>query len=162
MMHLIKASQIYSIGQGIIGSAAEENSRKRVTWEEGSSHLLPCSKNIACGWVHKLLADDDEANIKCDSEGDSSISRPLTDASDVVIYALKVTPETLDSMENNIPKDTSCWVNKSYELFHKCLAKLQPQNGGAQKDGGNIIIGGGVPLSADESLTMNLIIELAQ
>eukprot|EP00986_Skeletonema_menzelii_P001549 scaffold408_cov107-Skeletonema_menzelii.AAC.5 len=42
---------IQSIGKSIIGSAAEENSRKHVNWKEESSYFLPYSSGIACGWI---------------------------------------------------------------------------------------------------------------
>ncbi|KAL7525063.1 hypothetical protein ACHAXR_000841, partial [Thalassiosira sp. AJA248-18] len=152
----------------IIGSAAEENSRNRVDWEEGESYLLPCSKGIACGWIHKHTTNDDDDGESDKSDGLAPTnSRTLGDATaDVVIYALKVSPETLQSMESNgLPEETSCWVKKSLELFHQCLAKLQPQNDDSQQDKSNDdsnIAGGGIPLSEEESLTMNLIVELAQ
>ena len=57
-----KKSDVFSIGRGIIGSASEENGRKRVNWTEGSSYLLPASKGIACGWIHKPTASTDNHN----------------------------------------------------------------------------------------------------
>lgn len=161
---LNKPSHVLSIGQGIIGSAAEENRRKRVNWEEGSAYLLPCSKGIACGWIHKIADDPESGKSDTSDEGDST-SIPPTDATDdVVIYVLKVSPETLQNMEDVDPEQTECWVMKAYELFRQCLAKSQPPNDNTQKDksddNGNIAMGG-IPLSDEESLMMNLIIELA-
>ena len=124
----IQASRISSIGRGIIGSATEENSRRLVNWSEGSSYLLPASKGIACGWVHKpddtTEADaatdnetaavterekDDEDDAKAEIPADSATittSQSSTDVKDLIIYALKVSPETLESMNNkSIPDD---------------------------------------------------------
>ena len=58
MHHLKVSSQVFSIGRGIIGSAAEENSRKHVNWTQHSCYLLPASKGIACGYIHKPAAVD--------------------------------------------------------------------------------------------------------
>jgi hypothetical protein len=44
-------NKLYSIGEGIIGSAYEESTRKQLHWTQGSSYLLPKFTGIACGWV---------------------------------------------------------------------------------------------------------------
>jgi hypothetical protein len=44
-------NKLYSIGEGIIGSAYEESTRKQLHWTQGSSYLLPKCTGIACGWV---------------------------------------------------------------------------------------------------------------
>lgn len=136
---LRKKSHVLSIGEGIIGSATEEQSRKRVFWEEGESYFFPCQKGIACGWVHKL-AEDDNADAESEDLDDldalifGSSSRPPVDVDNVVIYSLKVSPETLEKLKDNMPEDTSCWVRECYKLFSNCLAKSQlHQKGGDQK-----------------------------
>jgi len=147
---------VVSIGQGIIGSAAEENTRKRVNWEEGASYLLPCSKGIACGWIHKKLDTDDSKREKNNTA--EGVGRPTSDVRDVMIYALKVSPDTLLSMKGNISEDTQCWVKKAYELFGQCLAKTGTD--GTSDDGSGAIEG--ILLSDEESLMMSLILELVQ
>jgi len=158
-----KASRVLSIGQGIIGSAAEENERKAVNWEEGSAYLLPCLKGVACGWIHKRIDDTD--NKKDDNaENDSTTIVRDDDIDDVVLYVLKVSPETLQSMEGKNTDDMSCWVGKSYELFRQCLAKSQPQNGDGQKvkSDDKDATTEGILLSDEESSTMSLIAALAE
>ena len=175
-----KKSDVFSIGRGIIGSASEENGRKRVNWTEGSSYLLPASKGIACGWIHKPTAstdnhntaDTDNANSQKkddkttakESDGDAkteiglatdnsnlatdtdnsdgqkngsnaaaankttedsaatttennlaSSTTIMEEVKDVIIYVLKVSPETLDNMNKNTSDDGNhlpCWVKE--------------------------------------------------
>lgn len=157
---IIKTSNVLSIGQGIIGSAAEENTRKRVNWEEGASYFLPQSKGIACGWINKKIAVDESKNVTAVGDSTSRQASSDTDTKDVVIYALKISPDALQSMEEeDMPEDTPCWVKKSYELFRQCLAKNGVQED--TSDAGSTAIEG-IPLSDEESLAMNLIVELAQ
>ena len=143
-----QASEVFTIGTGTIGSAAEESSRKKVGWEEGSAYFLPCSKGVTCGWIH-ALADDAETKH----------------AADVVAYSLKISPETLQSMDEKQPEDMSCWVAKSKELFRRCLAKSQLQSGDDENenlDNKRDEAIESVALSDEESMTMNLIVELVQ
>lgn len=136
------------IGTGIISSAAEKNSRKNVGWQEGSAYFLPCSKGVTCGWIH-ALADDAETK----------------NAADLVVYSLKMSPETLQSMDEKKTEDMSCWVAKSKELFRRCLAKSQLQSGDDKNENTdnkrNEAIES-IALSDEESMTMNLIVELVQ
>ena len=87
-----------SIGRGIIGSAAEENSRRLVNWSDGSSYLLPASKGIACGWIHKdnetaidtanekSVNDTNNAEIPTDSTTTSNTQTAI-DVKDLIVYA---------------------------------------------------------------------------
>jgi len=148
--------------------------------------LLPASKGIACGWIHKpasVLAtssDDDITDTATDEKKEdntakaeklpidsatSTQSTTSTDVKDMIVYALKVSPETLESMNNkSIPEELPCWVQKSLELFQQVLSteKIkaeQPndtkQNDSSTDDEANELEG--VKLSNDESLSMNLI-----
>ena len=223
-------SDVLSIGRGIIGSAAEENGRKRVNWKEGASYLLPASKGIACGWIHKPTASTDNDNttdtayIKTDTQmngnnntaakeetdGDakteiglatdnninlttdtdnsdgqkngsnttttesnlvSSTTARTEEVNDVIIYVLKVSPETLDNMNSDNDNPLPCWVKESYKLLRQCLNnKTQTnelQHNSDMKNGITVDDGEkndleGVPLSDDECVTMNLIVELAR
>lgn len=206
-----------SIGEGIIGSAAEERDRKRVRWEAGSSYLLPCAKGIACGWIHRPngppgdSGTDDGGGGGGDGDGDDDALRgpsstagaaaadrvegrrkrdrgapPRADdagaptttndpaAEDVVIYSLKASPETLSGMEDKDldEEGLSCWVEKSYKLFRRCLARSQRQT--KTRSGSDALDVGksegvgtdagmeGVPLSEEESAIMGLILELVK
>jgi len=159
-----------------------------VNWSEGSSYLLPASKGIACGWIHKSdntdtdnndaastaneKNEDDTAQAEKQPTDSSAIttSQTTSDVKDMIVYVLKVSPETLDSMNKSKPDDLPCWVQKSYELFQQCLSteKIkaeQPndikQNDSTTDDGVEKNELEGIKLSNDESLSMNLIIELA-
>ena len=60
---------MYSIGEGIIGSAYEEASRKQLLhWIEGTSYLLPKCTGIACGWVAVVVVAVD---VKANQEGNA-------------------------------------------------------------------------------------------
>lgn len=173
-----ETSHVLSIGQGIIGSAAEEHKRKRVHWESGSSYLLPCSKGIACGWIHKpaTAAADDTENGKSENITSTTTTTSSTTnnayTEDVVIYSLKASPETLLGMKDkNLDKDVSCWVKLSYELFQQRLAKssqlqTHDDDGGGQKKENSEDVENeatdDISLTEEESMTMSLIIELAK
>ncbi len=161
---------MFSIGKGIIGSAAEEGSRKCVYWKEDTAYILPHCQGIACGWVHKL-PDEIESNVDTIIEYPTD-SVSIADTRDVVIYSLKVTPEMFPSVVeewDGVPDGASSWVRKAHELFHQCLTnnRVQIQQ---INDGGNISNNGtphddsdrgGVELSNDESSLMSIIIDLA-
>lgn len=238
-----KKSDVLSIGRGIIGSASEENGRKRVNWTEGSSYLLPASKGIACGWIHKPTASTDNGStagtdyIKTDTQTNGSINTDakeethgdvkteiglatdnnnlttdtdnsdgqkngsntaatnntkedsaatttennlassttiMEEVKDVIIYVLKVSPETLDNMNKNTSDDGNhlpCWVKESYKLLLQCLNNETQANerqhnidmkNGITDDGREKNDLEGIPLSDDECVTMNLIVELVQ
>ena len=163
-----------------------------MNWSEGSSYLLPASKGIACGCIHKPATtdndatdnesaavteseqkneDDAKAEIPTDSSTTTNTSTATTVVKDMIVYALKVSSETLESMNSkSTPEELPCWVQKSYELFQQCLSteKIkaeQPNDDTKQNtaahDGVEKNELEGIKLSNDESLTMNLIIELA-
>jgi len=163
-----------------------------VNWSEGSSYLLPASKGIACGWIHKPTTydttDNDANNNRTvaataneKNEDDAKAEKLPTDSStttntqtasdikDMIVYVLKVSPETLERMNNkSIPDDLPCWVQKSYELFQQCLSteKIKADQQGDTKQNDSTTDEEkneleGIKLSNDESLSMNLIIELA-
>lgn len=140
---------MYSIGKGIIGSAAEEGSRKVISWKQGSAYLLPHLEGIACGWIQKH-AIESESNENSASPKCSNIS----DICDVIIYTLKVSQDTLSTwtVGCDFPADVSSWVRKSHELFHRCLVIDGSKNEYSL---------GGIELSDDEASLMSVIIELA-
>ena len=150
-----------SVGQGIIGSAAEENTRNRVNWEEGSSYFLPCSKGIACGWVHKRN-EEYESNKKCETaEVDSQ-----SEADDVVVYVLKVSLDAFHDMDENVPDVASLWVNKLYHLFSRCIKKLNTGNDktscGVESISRNRNTMEGILLTTEESLDIVNIVQLVE
>ena len=116
---LLQNATIQSIGKGIIGSAAEENSRKHVNWKEGSSYFLPLSSGIACGWINRTKPaeerksstdDDNDDNVKDSSSGD--------DGDNVILYTMKVSPSDLkDIQKEDETQQLSPWVMKAIKLF---------------------------------------------
>ena len=152
--------------------------------------MLPASKGIACGWIHKPATaetaktinettgaaseknqDDDTSKAKKTTDSTTTTqSTTSTDVKDMIVYALKVSPETLESISNKSTEELPCWVQKSYELFQQCLSteKIKAEQPNDNKPKDNTTDDGvekneleGIKLSNDESLSMNLIIELA-
>ncbi|KAL3768400.1 hypothetical protein ACHAW5_000767 [Stephanodiscus triporus] len=135
---LDEASSVLSVGEGIIGSAAEERSRRRLDWREGSSYLLARSDGMACGWIHKRggggggdnvrgerrndYGEADEGGGSATPNDDDDGGPTTTDVDDVVLYSLKVSAETLRGMEDAVPEGASTWVRRSRELFLGRLA----------------------------------------
>ena len=144
-----ESSTVLSIGNGIIGSAMEGGTRKRMDWIEGSSYLLPRSEGIACGWIHVPRdgwkeRDDDDDNNNNNAIGDNNEGRdsaadddyhdggPRT-VDDVVLYSLKVSVEALRGTEDDdetFIEDSasraglaSDWIGKSRELFLGILGR---------------------------------------
>lgn len=158
---------MFSIGKGIIGSAAEEGSRTIVHWKEGCAYLLPHCQGIACGWIPKFAVENEKNDDA--TAGDSADNKtPFSDISDVVIYSLKVSPDTLSTESSDVPADASSWVRKAHELFHRCLANSMPMQKVNDGNGTTTIdsshdddVRGGIELSNNESLLMSEIIELA-
>jgi len=149
--------------------------------------LLPASKGIACGWIHKpdnteATADNnatsdtaneqnDDSTAKAEIPADSSTTtnniQSTSDVKDMIVYALKVSPETLEMSNKSTSDDLPCWVQKSYELFQQCLStekiKAEQPNDDTKQNTDAVEKNEleGIKLSNDESLSMNLIIELA-
>ena len=68
---LLQNATIQSIGKGIIGSAAEENSRKHVNWKENSSYFLPFYSGFACGWINRTKpAEEKKSSTDDDNDND--------------------------------------------------------------------------------------------
>jgi hypothetical protein len=52
MQRMVGGNKLQSIGTGIIGSSAEEKSRRDLDWSEGSMYLVPSNGGKAMGWIH--------------------------------------------------------------------------------------------------------------
>ncbi len=114
-----KSSVVFSIGKGIIGSAAEENSRKKVDWDEGGAYFFPCLHGIACGWIHK--EDGSENN-------DSDVARNSADGEmEVVIYVLKVSSDVLLNDGEEMPPNKPQWVKKMQLLFSNNIGSISSE-----------------------------------
>ncbi len=116
---------------------------------------MPHLEGIACGWIQKLAIeserDDNSSSPKC-----STNNRVVSDVCDVVIYSLKVSPDTLSTwaVGCDFPAGASSWVRNSHELFHRCLVNKVTRSN-------NEYSLGGTELSDDEASLMSVIIELA-
>lgn len=118
MNKLLQNAIIQSIGKGIIGSAAEENSRKHVDWKEGSSYFLPFSSGIACGWINRTKNAEEKKN-STDDDNDNDVKNSSSgDDDNVILYTMKVSPSDLkDIQKEDGTQQLSPWVMKAIELF---------------------------------------------
>eukprot|EP00569_Conticribra_weissflogii_P011555 CAMPEP_0171384958 /NCGR_PEP_ID=MMETSP0879-20121228/38741_1 /TAXON_ID=67004 /ORGANISM="Thalassiosira weissflogii, Strain CCMP1336" /LENGTH=310 /DNA_ID=CAMNT_0011897249 /DNA_START=20 /DNA_END=952 /DNA_ORIENTATION=+ len=150
-----KSSIVFSIGKGIIGSAAEENSRTKVDWDEGRSYFFPCLKGIACGWIHKQDGSENNKNsrkkvdweegrsyffpclkgIACgwihkqdgSENNKSDVAANSADSDmEVVVYILKVSSEVIDDGEK-LPINMPQWVKQMHQIFCKNVGVISPE-----------------------------------
>ena len=179
-------NRLYSIGEGIIGSAYEESTRKQLDWVRGTSYLLPKCTGIACGWVVRhgpgAVKDDDDDDDETMSDNKSTdVSVDTAAAADAVImYSLKISSTDLQSMIHALPTDDtvsggtspSTWVVKARELFLGRLSSIkavqEKKMNKNDDDGDDVDIAVDVSslkdciaLSENETACMKLIIELA-
>jgi hypothetical protein len=116
---LLQNATIQSIGKGIIGSAAEENSRKHANWKEGSSYFLPLS-SLACGWVNKSkIAEEKKSSTDNNDDNDNDVKNSSSgDDDNVILYTMKVSPSDLKDMQKeDESQQLSPWVMKAIKLF---------------------------------------------
>ena len=99
MNKLLQNATIQSIGKGIIGSAAEENSRKNVDWKEGSSYFLPLSSGIACGWINRTKLAEEKKSSTDDDNDDEVKNSSSGDDDNVILYTMKVSPSDLKDIQ---------------------------------------------------------------
>lgn len=104
-----KTCHIRSIGEGIIGSSSEEESRKQLDWEEGDIYLVKSNGGKAVGWTHCLnkqeiekSADSTEANNK-DSSVSSSVRKPAILISIKIPLNKTSEDESSTSSEDELP-----------------------------------------------------------
>ena len=139
----LQQTQVKSIGRGIIGSAAEENDRKVMNWEQGRAYFLPVAKGTGCGWICTQSDNKNVGSIQ-DKQSDD-VSSPI----DALVYILKVTVDALSEELDSAP----AWVEEAKELVSpKCnndeTEKTADSNGME-----------GIHLQSDESAKVRQIIE---
>mmetsp|Transcript_23676 Transcript_23676/g.52903 ORF Transcript_23676/g.52903 Transcript_23676/m.52903 type:complete len:283 (+) Transcript_23676:214-1062(+) len=145
-------SRVLSIGKGILGSKAEKESRRRVSWIEGASFLLPYSKGVATGWIHRAAQDVDgnEADQK-----DEKLDKNFTGKDGVepiVFYAIKATSDAIKSLNDYMPTDVPPWIMAAHELL----------DGADEADKPFVHEIGGFEKSADETQKVSQVIDLAE
>ncbi|EJK65353.1 hypothetical protein THAOC_13794 [Thalassiosira oceanica] len=138
--------------EGILGSKAEKESRRQVSWIEGASFLLPYSKGVATGWIHRAAQDVDgnEADQK-----DEKLDKNFTGKDGVepiVFYAIKATSDAIKSLNDYMPTDVPPWIMAAHELL----------DGADEADTPFVHEIGGFVKSADETLKVSQVIDLAE
>ncbi len=120
---------VKSIGNGIIGSKVEEESRRVEEWERQHGYLYRSNGGKAVGWVNDKLHSDKDLNV-------SDITN------DIVLYIVKVTQDLLERYKNGeliFVDENDCekssmlrfnpnafpnWVGSILEMFQKSLGAL--------------------------------------
>ncbi|KAL3793408.1 hypothetical protein HJC23_001856 [Cyclotella cryptica] len=156
------SSAIFSIGKGIIGSAAEEKDRKPVQWEQGSAYYLPCIKGLACGWVHRQQRDSEGKSVE---DGDQIQSVEAGDRvdTDVTLYIFKAPPEAIHDV---LSEDAPAWVKCMTEQFHQLIGSNETKfdgNNASANQLENTSTDGDVPegilLPVEDSIKISGIVE---
>jgi hypothetical protein len=86
--------RLYTIGDGIVGSEAEEAMRQALPWEEGEAYFVPSKGGKAVGWVHYPPTTDEK-----DARG-----KALTGPAEV--WIAKLPSNSLESYRQQRPEET--------------------------------------------------------
>ena len=127
---------VKKIGNGIVGSAAEEEGRKSVEWEKGHAYLVPSTAGKAVGWVCVAKEGDRIASIK-----DGCTAGP------VEAYMLKATTNALEQADDGQLEN---WALQIRAIFKEELESLDDSS--SDKDS--------CPVSLDRVVTLQKQIEM--
>lgn len=100
-----KGREIKAIGEGVVGSKTEQESRQRVSWEEGQATFLKANGGKVVGWVNNEKEDDKLLNADDVSQN-------------VIFYSLKTTK---DYLKDAVVDDSDAWNSKLLSLFKRIL-----------------------------------------
>eukprot|EP00977_Amphora_coffeiformis_P024407 scaffold15735_cov152-Amphora_coffeaeformis.AAC.5 len=113
--------KLYSLGQGIIGSEAEEKMRKVMPWEASGIYFVPSTGGKAVGWVHKNIVEK-SLDVKRSSEASKVAGGGIAD-----LLIAKIPEDCLDAKDNNQKgkekDDDSPWIKSLIALCRKYNAK---------------------------------------
>ena len=107
--------KLYSIGQGIVGSQAEEKLRKVMDWNEGNFYFVPSTGGRAVGWIHKAEAAEDK-----EPKGVGGLA-------DAVIA--KVPAACVESDSQREDDDAQSWHNSLVSLCRKYDSQTLTEGG---------------------------------
>lgn len=100
-----KTRHIKCIGEGIIGSSSEEESRKQMDWEQGDIYLVKSNGGKAVGWTHCSNKANDKSAVGSESktkdESDSSSSEEAAILVTIKVPINKMTHAT--TAEDKLP-----------------------------------------------------------
>lgn len=105
MQRMVGGSKLQSIGTGIIGSSAEEKSRRDLDWSEGSMYLVPSNGGKAMGWIH---TKDKESSSSSENDEDKPSGHTIMQI--VKVPADKLLSTDGDDSENE-EDDEQKWVS---------------------------------------------------
>jgi hypothetical protein len=108
MQRMVGGNKLQSIGTGIIGSSAEEKSRKDLDWSEGSMYLVPSNGGKAMGWIHTT-------NKKSSSSSENENDDEDKPSGHAIMQIVKVPADKLLSTDGddseNSEDDEKNWVS---------------------------------------------------
>lgn len=134
----IQRSSLMSIGKGIVGSANETKSRRRVEWgQQDSAHFLRQNGGKALGWVH----------VK-----DDNTKEPICHA---IMYSIKIPLNLVERTEED-NRETSDWVR---DVVSICMNSLSEKNDSTESKDGSTMQGSSVKLSEEDTAKLKKIID---
>mmetsp|Transcript_625 Transcript_625/g.1080 ORF Transcript_625/g.1080 Transcript_625/m.1080 type:complete len:293 (+) Transcript_625:40-918(+) len=102
-----KTCHIKSIGQGIIGSSSEEESRKQLDWDEGDIYLVKSNGGKAVGWTHCLNKQEEDTTDTVKSIANKDKSASSSAAKPAILITIKIPlnkmSEDTSSSEDELP-----------------------------------------------------------
>ncbi|CAJ1898976.1 unnamed protein product [Cylindrotheca closterium] len=101
-----KTCHIKSIGEGIIGSSSEEDSRKRLDWEEGDIYLVKSNGGKAIGWTHCLNKEENAGTLESSTaKGNSDDSTPSVEPAILITIKIPLSKKSEDTTpsEDELP-----------------------------------------------------------
>ena len=118
--------KLYSLGQGVIGSGAEEKMRKVMSWEEGGCYFVPAIPGgNAVGWVHKTAVEED-SEFGVDESSESKDARGGLAG----LVIAKVPSDCLDVGDKKEGEDEdSPWIPTLISLCRKYASESTNEDG---------------------------------
>lgn len=156
---------MYSIGRGIIGSAAEEADRNPTNWKRGSAYFLPLQKDTGCGWICSQTKETsnektDETVAKLE-EPDDNAPKQIEESTcgtrtgehiGATLYILKANANSIDEDVSDAPS----WVVLAKEQFKRSIEAFagKAAESNLQKPGME-----GIHLTTEESIKVRSVVE---
>lgn len=115
--------KLYSIGQGIVGSEAEEKMRRKMKWQEKGIYFVPSSGGKAVGWVHKIDTPSASLENKNDKKDDSTEkpteSQPRSGPADILIAKVPADEVFDTATADDSDNTTRNWTCALIEMCQK-------------------------------------------
>lgn len=124
--------RLYSIGQGIVGSQAEEKMRREMSFQESSLYFYPSNGGKAVGWVHKMTMDASFSTEETsDKESNTRMERPGGPAEILIakIPADCISTTKKEKTSDDIKDEDNPWSQTLVDLCRKYCDLPQTEEG---------------------------------